>query len=254
MKAGILMICVAILVAALWMSGVFSSSARHILITEVTASPMGNDAIVAVLKIENQGAPDRLLGVSSADTSVQFQNAARGLPIPTGRSALAHDAAHILITPPGGPLAEGDLIPLALQFETAGDVRVKARFARPEPGSSAAHMAMGHGMMLENISGDAIPELSLTAKDVGSGWVAHIQTRNFSFSKDMQDGKHVTGTGHGHIYVGDMKLGRVFADTFTIGPLPTGKHLVRVTLNTNDHRPYAVAGSPISAETFIEVD
>jgi hypothetical protein len=65
---------------------------------------------------------------------------------------------------------------------------------------------------------------------------------------------HVPGMGHGHIYVGGMKLDRLFKSEYLIGQLPPGRHEVRVTLNTNDHRAYVVDDVPVSASTFIMVD
>jgi hypothetical protein len=51
-----------------------------------------------------------------------------------------------------------------------------------------------------------------------------------------------------------MKLGRLFAPEYHIGPLPPGSHEIRVTLNTNDHRAYVVGDTPVTASTIITVD
>jgi hypothetical protein len=133
-------------------------------------------------------------------------------------------------------------------------VSLKARFAVPEPGSMAAHMAMGHGATMHEVTDAPKPILALAVAPDGDGWTAQITTENFTFSEDLQDGAHVPGTGHGHIYLGDMKLGRVFSSSYSIGALPKGEHALRVTLNTNDHRAYAVDGQPLVAETIIVVD
>ncbi len=254
MKVGIIGIALAVIAAVLWTSGVLTPAARNLLITEVSASPLANGGAAGVLTIENEGVPDRLIGVHSTMADVRFHNADRGLPVPLGKSSLALDAAHIMIAPTDVPLEDGTLVPLTLRFEAAGDVTAKARFTRPEPGSMAAHMAMGHSGMQHDVTQAPFPTVALSVSAHDQGWIAQIDAENFTFSEEMQDGDHVGGTGHGHIYIGDMKLGRVFSDSYSIGALPKGQHLLRVTLNTNDHRAYVVDGTPVSAEAIITVD
>lgn len=254
MKAGILLTVVVALGAVFWATGNFKPPARHLLITDVSATPLGRRALAVTMTIENQGDPDQLLDVASPAAETRFQNATRGLPIPGGRSSLALDAAHVVAVPSGAALEDGALLPLTLRFDAAGEVSVKARVIIPEPNSMAAHMAMGHGAMTHEVKTGPAPALSLAVSQSDTGWFAKIETEHFAFSEDLQNGDHVPGTGHGHIYVGDMKLGRVFSDSFAIGALPKGTHSVRVTLNTNDHRAIVVDGKPVAAEAIIEVD
>lgn len=253
MKVGILLLAVAAIGAALFFGGFLAPPASHLLVTQATATPM-QDGAAAVLTIENQGAPDELAAVSSPDAEVVLHNADMGLPIQTGVSSLAMDAAHILVTPLAADFEDGRLIPLTLTFANAGDVSVKARYSTPDPNSMAGHMAMGHGSMGHPVGEEPRPNISLSAERVEGGWIAQVATKNFTFSEAMQDGDHVPGTGHGHIYLGGMKLGRVFSDSYRLGALPAGQHVLRVTLNTNDHRAYVIDGQPISAETVITVD
>jgi len=86
------------------------------------------------------------------------------------------------------------------------------------------------------------------------GWKVNVDTTNFKFSKELADGEHVAGTGHGHIYINGVKLGRLFENVTTIGALPKGRHIVRVTLNTNNHQTYMVAGKRVTATALITVD
>ena len=58
---------------------------------------------------------------------------------------------------------------------------------------------------------------------------------------------HVPGTGHAHLYLNGLKLGRLYVPSARIGALPPGDHMVRVTLNANDHRAYVVDGDPVTA-------
>ena len=74
-----------------------------------------------------------------------------------------------------------------------------------------------------------------------------VETTDFTFNEDMADGPHVPGVGHAHLYLDGVKLQRLYHRDATIGALPPGSYLVRVTLNTNDHRVYMHKGAPISA-------
>lgn len=251
MKAGILLMVIAGLAAALWFGGVLQPPARDILITQATATPSLNGEVTIVLTIENQGVPDRILSVDSVAGAADLQDAQDGLPVRTGTSALAQDAAFVRLTPTDAAIEDGALLPLILTFENAGPVAIKARFTPPEPGDASA---MGHGRLNHVIASGPFPSISLTAEETSEGWLARITTENFNFSEAMQDGDHVPGQGHGHIYLGGMKLGRTFSDTFAIGALPAGKHVLRVTLNTNNHLSYVVGDQPLAAETVITVD
>ena len=254
MKAGILLAALVALGAALWFVSTFQPAASNILVTNATASPLTEGSVAAVLTIENSGEPDVLVSASSSEGEVAFVDAEAGLPVRTGRSSLALDAAHIVLSNSGAIWEPGTLLPMTLKFAEAGDVAVKVRFDQPTPGSMAAHMAMGHGSMKHNVEEAPFPAISLSAKRANNVWVAQMTVENLTLSEQQQDGDHVPGIGHGHIYLGGMKLGRFFDESFEIGELPKGSHNLRVTLNTNDHRSYTVDNQPVAAETVIVVD
>ncbi len=251
MKAGILLAIIAGLAATLWFGGVLQPAARDILISQATATPSLNGEVAVVLTIENQGEPDRILSVESVAGPAHFQDAQDGLPVRTGTSSLAQDAAFVRLTPTDAVIEDGALLPITLMFESAGPVSIKARFNPPEPGDADV---MGHGSLNHVVASGPYPSISLTAEETNDGWLARITTENFTFSEAEQDGDHIPGHGHGHIYVSGMKLGRIFSDTFTIGALPAGEHILRVTLNTNNHLSYVVNDQPLMAETVITVD
>ena len=253
MKAGILLAALAVLGSALWFGGFLNPQAGNLRISGAMVYPGIRDEVHAVLTIDNDGAPDELLAVSSPDATVTLQDADAGLPIRTGTSSLSRDAAHIRVSPTIS-LEDGTLLPLTLTFASAGEITLKAQYMTPEPGSMDAHAAMGHAMVFEPANSEPVPSVFLTVTPSDVGWSATITTENFTFSEELQDGTHVPGTGHGHIYVGGIKLGRVFGNTYDIGILPKGTHIVRVSLNTNDHRTYAINGQPVEAKTTITVD
>ena len=102
--------------------------------------------------------------------------------------------------------------------------------------------------------GEPAPDVALSIARTPEGVQIGIDARDFTFSRDLLGLYHVPGMGHGHLYVGGLKLGRLFEPSATIGALPPGEHVVRVTLNTNDHRAYVVDGVPVTASTTIVVD
>lgn len=114
--------------------------------------------------------------------------------------------------------------------------------------------AMQHDMPLDVPAEDA-PQVSITiTADPLAGHNLHVITRNFSFSPTNASRDNVTGEGHAHVYINGEKLGRLYGAWMHLDKLPKGDVAVEVTLNTNDHRPLAVEGTPISARQIITVE
>lgn len=260
--------------AALWMAAE-RGAGFDLVVSDVTARPMADGALAVTMGFENAGTPDRLIGVASdAGTATLYSPAANpDPPVPAGTSALALDAAHVRIELQSDLPEDGTLLPLTLRFAEAGEIAVKARLVAASDmmdhgamdHSTMDHATMEHGMT-ENDGvlgtgaaypvpeGEPAPGLTLTAAPEGDGWRIRLATENFRFAEDLTDGAHVPGTGHGHLYVGGIKIGRVYSDTAFVGALPPGRHEVRVTLNTNDHRAYVAGGQPVTATAMISVD
>jgi len=95
--------------------------------------------------------------------------------------------------------------------------------------------------------------IALTPDPV-SGYNLHVMTQNFRFAPESASGAHVAGEGHGHIYVNNEKLGRLYANWVHLETLPKGEVVLEVTLNSNDHRVFAVDGVPVSARTSVVID
>ncbi|MEL6977120.1 MAG: copper chaperone PCu(A)C [Pseudomonadota bacterium] len=116
----------------------------------------------AYLVIENVGAADRLIGVSSEafgyaelhthkmEGDLMRMVEVEAIDIPAGGAAtLRSGGDHLMLFKMKEPLAVGDMVPLTLTFESAGDVSLNAPI-RPiaESGSPEhAHGQMGHGQM-----------------------------------------------------------------------------------------------------------
>lgn len=143
MKAAFVLFGLALLSCAIWLTG-FGRSSSALLIENALAQPMDDTRLGAFLSIDNQGTPDRLLAVSSPVAAATLYNpaSADGLPVPSGHSALALDAAHIDIRQPETPFAHGALVPLVLTFAKAGDVTVKARMSDPAQAGAAGEVGL----------------------------------------------------------------------------------------------------------------
>jgi copper(I)-binding protein len=231
-----------------------------LLIGEVKAAPLqGRDATIGVfLNISNSGGPDRLVGARSIVAQrarLASAVADAGLPIPADSTpSLAPDGAYILMDGVGGTLDEGRMIPITLRFERAGELRTQARLQTPRATGEAARFGLfGIGDICIVEEGEPAPKIALAVEPDGDGWRLRIDAEDFTFSSEMLDGPHVPGMGHAHLYVGGLKLQRVFEPEVRIGALPPGRHEVRVTLNTNDHRAYVVDDLPVIATEVIDV-
>ena len=99
---------------------------------------------------------------------------------------------------------------------------------------------------------DRPPTVSIEAvADSVSGYNLRIDTTNFRFSPADAGGAHVDGAGHAHLYVDGAMVARLYGNWFHLPDPGPGAHDVRVTLNANDHRDYALDGVPIAAVTRI---
>ncbi|KMW59150.1 hypothetical protein AIOL_004131 [Candidatus Rhodobacter oscarellae] len=227
----------------------FTEEPSGITVSDVKLEPMGG-GFALLAKIENQGAPDKLLGVGSdAASRVAFSGATGDLAVPdSGTASLAMDGVHGMLMGLQGGTTEGRLVPVTLWFERAGRVAARARISG---GAGMSHDAL-HVVPEE----ETAPTISMQLSQKGptGPWEGQLTVENFSFAKDAVDGPHQPGQGHAHLYLNGLKLGRLFTTEFTIGELPAGTYEVVVVLNTNDHRSYATGRVPVLASETITAD
>ena len=257
MKAALILIGVAILATLVWIGVRPHQNNAHILISEAIAAPLEDGSAAAFMTIDNRGAPDRLIAVESphVEASLYSPEDGAGPPVPVGKSTLAADSAHIRFAAPDGTFEDGALIPLTLTFDEAGPVSAKVRLSDPKAKGAAGEAGLfGLGDICVVGEGEPAPRLSLAVAPEGDGWRVEIDAKAFTFSDEFAGLYHVPGMGHGHLYVGGMKLGRLYTNEAYIGALPKGQHEIRVTLNTNDHRAYVVDDTPVTVSVMIEVD
>lgn len=115
-------------------------------------------------------------------------------------------------------------------------------------GKNAEHD--GHGLLEVTHHAPKIHNLEVK-KLAESTWRISFETDNFSFSEENADGPHVDNQGHAHIYVNGKKISRLYSNEHTFDNLDAGRHKLRVTLNTNDHKQYAVHGKLVEVSAMI---
>jgi len=132
----------------------------------------------------------------------------------------------------------------------------KARFVgEAETAQQAIAGLFGFGGICLIGDGEPAPSIALSVSRGGDdAWRVELTSDEFEFRQDLLNGPHVPGTGHGHLYVGGLKLQRLFSNVVETGALPPGEHIFRVTLNTNDHRAYVVEETPVTATASVRVN
>ncbi|WP_311201703.1 hypothetical protein [Sulfitobacter sp. S190] len=154
------------------------------------------------------------------------------------------------------------LFVIGLVFGAAGGFVVAAgngiTFDGHDHADPAHHGGMDHAAMhdqpLELDAADA-PTLDIAlSADPMAGYNLHIMAGNFSFDPRSASLDHAPGRGHAHVYINGDKWGRVYGPWVHLDNLPAGDVEIRVTLNSNDHRPLSVDGSAIAATTNVTVE
>ncbi len=215
-------------------------------VSDARAVPMhGAGNYVVSLTMKNDGPAVALTGVSTPTSAMVSLMSPRpsGLPVVIpgkGQGLLAMDGTHIMLSPQNEAFEPGAFLSISLEFDDGSTVA--ARVLHGEIGQ------LRHGQM-KAVEVDPAPKLALTVVGPATedGLKINLAVENFEFFVAGDDAAHVPNQGHAHVYLNGLKLGRLYEDEFTIGALKPGAYTVRVALNTNDHRPYAMAGAPIEA-------
>jgi len=104
-----------------------------------------------------------------------------------------------------------------------------------------------HTEPMEVPAGVPVPTVDIeVTEDPKSGWNLRVRVTNFEFDPANASTENVWGQGHAHLYMDDVKVGRLYTEWYHIGGLDKGEHTVLVTLNTNDHMDMAVDGVKVS--------
>jgi len=255
MKARKLLALAALIAAALAGVWAVTGAGPAPLITAMTARPLhgapGDWAVEAV--IDNRGDWDILRAAHSAQAhSVTIQGAgAAGVVLPAGSApSLSLDGVFLRLNGLEGAARDGRLVPITLTFARAGEVAAQVRLSTQTGGEGMGHAMPGHGAVMD-LPASAAPKLGLRLHPDGDAWTVALELANLTLSAEAADTPHQPGVGHGHLYLNGLKLRRLYDTTARISALPPGEHLVRVSLNTNDHRPFAADGTPVEAVALI---
>ncbi|PCH67786.1 MAG: hypothetical protein COC12_11005 [Rhodobacteraceae bacterium] len=117
------------------------------------------------------------------------------------------------------------------------------------------NMAHSHSAGLAIPNDENAPTLEIAViKDLMSGWNLHVMPANFRFAPEHASQPHVAGEGHAHVYVNGTKIARLYGPWMHLTDLPKGNANIEVVLNSNDHRPLSVEGTPVSATRSITVN
>ena len=103
--------------------------------------------------------------------------------------------------------------------------------------------------------GDDQPSLYLSVQPYDSyGWVVIYNANNFTFNAENASSQHIQGEGHGHLYVNDVKIARLYGEPYYLRDLNMGANTIRITLNANNHLSYVFNGAAIEKNVEIVVE
>jgi hypothetical protein len=98
--------------------------------------------------------------------------------------------------------------------------------------------------------------ISLTpTKDMDGGYSLKIDTQYFRFTPEMVGKQVVPNTGHAHVFVNGVKVGRAYSPWFFIPAsfFKSGTSTISVTLNANNHNVWWNKDGTIEASSSVEV-
>ncbi len=85
------------------------------------------------------------------------------------------------------------------------------------------------------------------------GYNLFLKTWKLTWAPEHAGGRHRRGEGHAHLYVDGVKRTRLYGPAFYLGELTPGRHVIRVTLNANDHADYVRAHRQIADQETVVV-
>jgi len=91
-------------------------------------------------------------------------------------------------------------------------------------------------------------------KDNMDGYNLFIKLENFILTPMDVGKKNKSNSGHIHLYVNDIKIGRVYSNWFHIPGryFNLKENIIKITLNSNLHDSFAINGNPIESEIKVK--
>ncbi|MDG1377019.1 MAG: hypothetical protein P8P56_08385 [Yoonia sp.] len=115
----------------------------------------------------------------------------------------------------------------------------------------ASHADASHDHSALTLWNGPTPDIALQLfHDSGDAQNLLIDITGFTFTPEAVNTAAVDGTGHAHVYVDGVKVGRAYGPWMLLDDAPSGS-IVRVTLNANDHTVWGLGDTPIVAEITV---
>ena len=91
-------------------------------------------------------------------------------------------------------------------------------------------------------------------EDNMDGYNLFIKLENFILTPMDVGKKNKSNSGHIHLYVNDIKIGRVYSNWFHIPGryFNLKENIIRISLNSNLHDSFAINGNPIESEIKVK--
>ena len=91
-------------------------------------------------------------------------------------------------------------------------------------------------------------------EDNMDGYNIFIKLENFVLTPMDVGKKNKSNSGHIHLHVNDIKIGRVYSNWFHIPGryFNLKENIIRITLNSNLHDSFAINGNPIESEIIVK--
>jgi hypothetical protein len=147
-----------------------------------------------------------------------------------------------------------DALDALLQDITTTELELLAMMIIKYAPAASLHGMHDHDMKMEVKNKQNPPTIQLKIEpDMMDGWNLQIQTQNFKFTPENV-GKHsMDAEGHAHLYINGQKIARIYSNWYHLEGLPSGKHIIRITLNTNHHGTFTWNGKNIESEIELVV-
>jgi hypothetical protein len=160
-------------------------------------------------------------------------------------------ALHLADLTPGEHIIEVEVSHNDHSAYQTDDVPIRAsQTVTVEEGTANSH----HANDPAEFAGSDVPSASITVvKDPKLGWNMSAAIENFTITPDNASADAVDGEGHLHLYIDGERVTRLYGTDWHIDELTEGSHEIGVEFSHNDHRAYAVDGTPIRGTATVEV-
>ncbi|MEL6260212.1 MAG: hypothetical protein AAFR12_04025 [Cyanobacteria bacterium J06626_6] len=129
-----------------------------------------------------------------------------------------------------------------------------AEHSADQPKRVSTNHDIFHSKTLEVPAGTVVPAISVRIEeDAVRGWNLYVGTANFNFEPSKVNGESLPTEGHGHLYINDEPIQRIYSTWTHLPTLPSGTNEIRVTLNANGHETLTTQGEPIEDSAMIEI-